>query len=582
MVFAVARSERSIEGMRRRLCALAEQMEYDTFYDYGAFRQGSIIRVRDCARVFRNLLKKRSEDLSGFNAIRAIRDIASDRPRPDLSTAFYADIYHLLLGLQGYGPGKAPADEDLEITNLEGRDAALERSRQLDILWEHIDRRLKSYSHGMLDDAIACRGERRRKILRGLGAREEQWSDWKWQVRNVIRDSETLDRLLVLREDERQAVQEAHRRGVPFGVTPYYLSLMHDDVTTKDRGIRAQVIPNLEYVLRTAEGRKEDSCEMDFMRERDTSPMDLITRRYPGIVIFKPYNTCPQICVYCQRNWEIDEVMSPAAMARTDQITEAIEWIRRHPAVHDVLLTGGDPLTMSDAKLKEILERIAGISTVERIRIGTRTLVTLPMRITEELACILGALRKPGQRELVVVTHVQHPYEVTPDMVEAVERIRSQGIPICNQLVYTFHVSRRFEAAALRKLLRLVGIVPYYTFNTKGKEETRAYRVPIARLLQEQKEESRLLPGMARTDEAVYNVPGMGKNYLRARQHRSMLSVLPDGSRVYEYHPWEKNISGTRPFETFITKDLPILEYLELLERFGEDVSGYSTIWYYF
>jgi lysine 2,3-aminomutase len=106
------------------------------------------------------------------------------------------------------------------------------------------------------------------------------------------------------------------------------------------------------------------------------------------------------------------------------------------------------------------------------------------------------------------------------------------------------------------------------------------YRVPIARLLQEQKEEARLLPGMSRTDEAVYNVPGMGKNYLRARQHRDLISILPDGTRLYEFHPWEKNI--TRNISTHIGQDVPILDYLIRLEAAGEDVSDYETIWYYF
>ena len=209
-------------------------------------------------------------------------------------------------------------------------------------------------------------------------------------------------------------------------------------------------------------------------------------------------------------------------------------------------------------------------------------MATMPMRITENLAGILGRYREPGKREMVVVTHIQHPYEVTPETLKASELIRQQGIPIYNQLVFTFYTSRRFEAAALRRILRLTGISPYYTFSTKGKEETRDYRVPVARLLQEQKEESRLFPGMARTDEAVYNVPGMGKNYLRARQHRSLLSILPDGARVYEYHPWEKNISGTGPLETFITRDVPILEYLDRLDSIGEIVHDYQTIWYYY
>ena len=108
----------------------------------------------------------------------------------------------------------------------------------------------------------------------------------------------------------------------------------------------------------------------------------------------------------------------------------------------------------------------------------------------------------------------------------------------------------------------------------------RDYRVPIARLLQEQKEEARLLPGLSRTDEAVFNVPGLGKNYLRARQSRNLLSLLPDGSRVYEFHPWEKNI--TRAIETYVGTDVSILEYLERLEAIGEDVKRYQTIWYYY
>jgi lysine 2,3-aminomutase len=129
-------------------------------------------------------------------------------------------------------------------------------------------------------------------------------------------------------------------------------------------------------------------------------------------------------------------------------------------------------------------------------------------------------------------------------------------------------------------LLKLSGIEPYYTFNTKGKEETKEYRVPLARLLQEQKEESRLLPGLARTDEAVFNVPGLGKNYLRARQHRDLISIMPDGSRLYEFHPWEKNI--TENVKTYIGKDVPILDYLKNLAEIGEDVQKYKTIWYYY
>jgi lysine 2,3-aminomutase len=99
-------------------------------------------------------------------------------------------------------------------------------------------------------------------------------------------------------------------------------------------------------------------------------------------------------------------------------------------------------------------------------------------------------------------------------------------------------------------------------------------------LLQEQKEEARLLPGLSRTDEAVYNVPGLGKNYLRANSHRDLISILPDGSRLYEFHPWEKNISNAA--KTHLSEDVPILDYLYKLDAIGENIHDYGTIWYYY
>ena len=131
----------------------------------------------------------------------------------------------------------------------------------------------------------------------------------------------------------------------------------------------------------------------------------------------------------------------------------------------------------------------------------------------------------------------------------------------------------------MRNKLRAIGVSPYYTFNTKGKEETDDFRVPIARLLQEQKEDARLLPGSVRTDETVFNVPGLGKNYLRADQHHDVISILPDGRRVFEFHPWEKKLSLV---DTYIYTDVSIYDYLGRLKASGENLSDYKTIWYYY
>ncbi len=578
--FGIAREARNLNSLRERLAAWIHQVRFDTYHATEPSQGTEIIRVRDCSRFLQSILATRSDQLAGFSVARAIRDIARDRARPDLTPAFYADLLHMLLGLSGEGPGTSLDDALLAPTDLTGRDAAVERSRQLDelgrIVWEKILR----YTTGLDPEVVLARRDRRRRVLEALGGTESDWMDWRWQIAHVIRDPDLLRRMVWLSEEETATIDAAREGRIPFGVTPHYVALMDDQRSGRDRSIRYQVIPPGDYVEGMGRLRAQDPALLDFMREMDTSPHDLITRRYPGICILKPVNTCPQVCVYCQRNWEIEDAMDPEGFIPEGQVEQALDWVGHHPAIREVLVTGGDPLVLADKRLEHLLDRLAAIDSIERIRIGTRMLVTCPMRVTENLAALLGRYQQRGRREICVVTHVQHVYEVTPETVAAIGRLRSQRIAVYNQCVYTFQVSRRFEVSALRRLLRLVGIDPYYTFNTKGKDEMRAYRVPMARLMQEQKEEARLLPGLARTDEAVYNVPGAGKNYLRARQHRNLLSILPNGARVYEFHPWEKNI--TRVLQPYVGVDVPILEYLERLEQIGEDVTEYQTIWYYF
>jgi lysine 2,3-aminomutase len=579
-IFELAGAVGSVNQVRARLSRYAHRMEYETFDDYDSFARGSVIRVRDCAMALTRMLSRRSEDHSGFSLARALRDIAQGNDRSDLTPAFYADMLHILLGLLGKGPGAPLVDLHLIPTHLTGQDAAIERSKQLDALSAEVHSRLQRYASGLSDESIRRREARRDRMIAVFGISLDTWYDYTWQIEHILRDADQISSLVRLSESERSAIATARKSGLPFGITPHYLSLMDDEPEAdRDRAIRAQVLPPPRYVEQMA-ALGDDRHTCDFMRETDTSPVGLVTRRYPQICIFKPFNTCPQICVYCQRNWEIDDAMEPGALAPNDEIERAIEWIAAHPAIHEVLVTGGDPLAMDDADIERILDGVARVPAVERIRIGSRVFVTMPMRITDSLADILARYHEPGKRQIAVVTHVQHPYELTPDTTRAVAKLSERGIRVFNQLVYTFFVSRRFEATRLRRDLALAGIEPYYTFNAKGKDETADYRVPLARLLQEQKEEARLLPGLARTDEAVYNVPGMGKNYLRARQHRDLIAILPNGARLYEFHAWEKNISTTR--STYLSEDIPILDYLQRLDARGEDVSDYETIWYYF
>lgn len=535
-----------------------------------------MIRSRDCMRALLNVLQPRSETRAGFSVAQALWDIAAGRPRPDLMAAFYGEMIHWFRGLMGLTEYKYLVNAE-PIINLTGRSAAKARSQALDELHQAVQQRLDKYKHGLLPEARAGRQARRQQIIDALGATQQQWSDWKWQIDNLATDASSMGRLARLSTQEFECITGARANNLPFAVTPYYASLM-DQEGTDDRAVRAQVIPTADYVKEMS-ARRGDLSGCDFMLEADTSPIDLVTRRYIKIAILKPFNTCPQICVYCQRNWQIDQPMAAGAMAPWEKIEQAIDWIAQQPAITEVLVTGGDPLAMDDDQLKRILDRLATIKHVDMIRIGSRMPVTMPMRINQNLAELLGSYRDLGRRDIAVVTHVEHPYEITIDLAEAVDRLRRQGIGVYNQQVYTFFVSRRFETALLRQLLRRVGIDPYYTFAPKGKQETISYRVPVARMLQERKEEARLLSGMRRTDEPVINVPGLGKNYLRVGQHHDILTVMPDGSRVYEFHPWEKNVARSK---SYLAHDVPILDYLHRLNAIGEDAQDYASIWYYF
>ncbi len=570
---------RTLDGARVTLRDRVMRLRVESTVDENEPWHRTTARTRDCTRAFLSMLSKKSEGDSGFSVARALWDVAREIPRPDLEPGFFAEMIHMVWGLEGRTVDRPVYDRGSTAGNYEGREASEMRSLELDYLWERVDDWMGGYSHGLERETVERRKIRRDEILDALGATNDDWNDWKWHVEHVVKDADTLKKLVNLSEQEEDNIRRTCKSRIPFGVTPFYLSLMDTDGENRDLAIRMQVFPPVRYVDKMVADRHNREEAFDFMGEADTSPMDLITRRYPSIAILKPFNTCPQICVYCQRNWEIDEVLAPDAMASWEKIDAAIEWLGNHPAIHEVLITGGDPLLLDDDDLDKLLGKVAALPGIQRIRIGTRTPVTLPMRFNDELASLLGKYRTRN-REVAIVTHVEHPYEINEDLSDAIQKIRMHGISVYNQLVFTFYVSRRFEATLLRQLLKRVGIDPYYTFLPKGKAETADYRIPLSRLLQEEAEEARLMPGMTRTDEAVYNVPRLGKNYLRASQHRDILTIKADGSRVYEFHPWEKNIVDQG---SYVGEIVPIFEYLRRLkvER-GCNPGDYESIWYYF
>lgn len=574
-------SSDSLEEKRRKIRLVLSEILVQGYDRNPDLPEMKWILIQDVITTLWHILTTRAEKLSGYSLLQYLDDLVNKENLEGVtppSPGFIAEIDHFMKGIAG--KANIYDDEEATFSDHEGREAAELRSEELSKIGMYVQKYLKRYPTGLDDDVRRERIENRNRILKYFGASEIDWNHWKWHTRNIISGVKTLSELVKLSDEEYEAVKLARENKIPFGITPYYLSLMdYESDGGTDSAVRAQVIPPLHYVHKVLEGKADANCSMDFMLEKDTSPFDGITRRYPRILILKPVLTCPQICVYCQRNWEIEDVYSKDAIVTKSKVDAAIDWIDNTPSINEVLITGGDPLLLSNERIDHIMSRLSQIDHIERIRIGTRTPVTLPMRITDGFIKNLHRYHVPGRREVMIVTHFEHPYEITPEAMEAVQKFRRLGMDVYNQLVYTFFVSRRFEAAALRHSLRLIGVSPYYTFNTKGKEETDDYRVPIARLMQEQKEEARVMPGSERTDEIVFNVPRLGKNYLRAWQHHHLLSVLPNGRRVYEFHPWEKYLSLV---DTYVYEDISIHDYLEKLTDAGEKIEDYKTIWYYY
>ncbi len=586
-IYETLKASPDLEAARDGLYSYLEKAErviFDVDNDLHILEKAT---VRECIRVFKSIIGPINERRTEFSALDCLWKLACERRgelKSEVSVGFLEEFINLFRGVRGksniYLENGEVKREVPEFLRMKGREAANLRMETLDDLGATVTKYFKKYPSGLEKEVVAWRGANRKRILRYFKGVDSDWDDYVWQLKHVVKEAKPLIDLIELTVEQKETIKKAVDKRVPFGITPYYLSLMDSKLAIAyDHAVRAQVIPPKEYVDQMAEHRTERGLLFDFMGEHDTSPTDLVTRRYPIVAILKPFNTCAQICVYCQRNWEIDSCLDVKAMASTEAVDHALAWLDEHPCIGDVLITGGDPLVMNDRQLRRIMEVLAAKDQVYRIRLGTRTPVVLPMRWTDSLMRMLEEFHCPPRREIAVVTHFEHSYEVTPEAMEAVQKIRRAGMGVYNQEVFTIENSRRFETAKLRRDLKSIGVDPYYSFNAKGKEETRRYMVPIARILQERKEEARLLPGLDRTDESVFNVPRLGKNHLRAWQDHRLVMILPTGSRVYEFHPWEKNISVVPPYNYV---DVPIYDYLEELAARGENIRDYRTIWFYY
>ncbi|MCK9526649.1 MAG: glutamate 2,3-aminomutase, partial [Limnochordia bacterium] len=291
--------------------------------------------------------------------------------------------------------------------------------------------------------------EKKRTILAHLKGTEEDWNDYRWQLKNRISDVDTLVKLISLDDEEVQAVHKVAEK-YRWSISPYYLSLIND----KDRydPIKLQSIPMVAELM--------EEGLADPMGEEYTNPAGAITRRYPDRVIINVTNQCAMYCRHCQRRRNIG---SDDHHTSRRKLEESIEYIRANPEIRDVLVTGGDALLLSDVTLDWLLGELHRIESVEYVRLGTRVLVTMPQRITDDLVSILKKYAP-----LYINTQFNHPQELTEEAKGACDKLANAGIPLGNQAVLLNGINNdKFVMRLLSQELLKFRIRPYYIFHAK-------------------------------------------------------------------------------------------------------------------
>lgn len=277
-----------------------------------------------------------------------------------------------------------------------------------------------------------------------------EWNDWRWQARRRIRTLAELERLFVLSDDERDAVAR-HEGSLPLGITPYYASLMsREDALEPLR--RTHIPVGTEYLK--VPGEADDPLGED----GHTAAPGLVYR-YPDRVLFLVTGFCSTYCRYCTRSRMVGEPGGDYSFSRP-QWEEALDYIAAHPEIRDVLLSGGDPLTLSDDRLDYLLGRLRAIRHVEFVRLGTKVPVVLPMRVTRSLTRILKK-----HHPLWMSVHFTHPTELTPEVTEACTRLADAGIPLGSQTVLLKGINDNVETLkSLYHGLLKRRVRPYYLY----------------------------------------------------------------------------------------------------------------------
>lgn len=483
-----------------------------------------------------------------------------------------------------------------------------------------------------------------------LGWVRRWWGEARFHLSMAVKSAAELNRMLdgTLSGETLRIYQQAQEKGIPVFVTPYYLSLLnptgkgYDDAAIRSYVIYSSRLVEMFGCIRAWE--REDIVEEG---KPNVAGWLLpgghnIHRRYPEVAILIPDTmgrACGGLCASCQRMYDFQsrrlnfelEKLKPKENWNT-RLRKLMDYFEHDTQIRDILITGGDALMSRNATLRNILDAVCKMAVrkrqanlsrpdgekyaeLQRVRLGTRLPVYLPMRVDDELLDILRDFRQKaaeaGITQLFVQTHFQSPLEVTPESREAIRRILSTGWAVTNQLVYNVAASRRGHTAKLRKVLNSLGVICYYTFTVKGFEENYEVFAPNARSLQESAEEKawgRLAPEAEHdflesldgapnkavavrqfcaahdvpflaTDRSVLNLPGIGKSMSFA-----LVGVDAKGRRILRFdHDRTRRHSPIidRVHEVYIRENKPVYRYLLQLQDMGEDMGEYETLWAY-
>ena len=542
---------------------------------------------------------------------------------------------------------------------------------------QRIKNRTERWATGLDEDVIELRTENKERMLHlliqkienrkskpssrfhfeeGLSYEEKYnqvcrwWDDFRFHLSMAIKTPAELNRFLgnSLSSETMYLLSRARKKGMPFFATPYYLSLLNTNGEGyNDEAIRSYILYSPRLVETYGNIRaweREDIVEAGKPNAAGWLLPDghNIHRRYPEVAILIPDTmgrACGGLCASCQRmydfqserlNFEFDALRPKESWDK--KLRRLMTYFEEDTQLRDILITGGDALMSQNKTLRNILEAVYRMAArkrkanqerpegekyaeLQRVRLGSRLLAYLPMRINDELIEILREFKEKasaiGMKQFIIQTHFQSPLEVTPQTREAIRKILSAGWLITNQLVYTVAASRRGHTTRLRQVLNSLGVVCYYTFSVKGFNENYAVFTPNSRSMQEQHEEkifgkltpeqadelyslletgedtaARIrrfikkhhLPFMA-TDRSVLNLPAIGKSMTF-----NLVGITEEGKRILRFdHDSTRRHSSIidKLGKIYIVENKSLAAYLRQLSKMGEDPEDYASIWSY-